>query len=116
MSSSPSSPSSRSSPLSPLAPPASKHPPAWATWQWLRTPYPYLDRLSRELGETFRLRLMAVDMVVFSNPEHVREIFSDSGELLEAGRVNRVLAPLLGGRSVLMADGRDHRRKRKLLL
>ncbi|MCW5831231.1 MAG: cytochrome P450 [Labilithrix sp.] len=97
-------------------PPGPRHSAAWSTWQWLRAPYPYLDRLSKELGETFTMRLLAFDLVFFSNPEDVKEVFLDNGETLEAGRFNSTLAPLLGDRSVLMVDGRAHRRKRKLLL
>lgn len=97
-------------------PPGPNHSSVWTTWRWLRSPYPYLDELSRSFGETFTVRLFRLTVVVFSNPEHVKEIFSDGGEDLEAGRFNRSLAPLLGNRSVLMVDGREHRRKRKLLL
>lgn len=97
-------------------PPRPSHSAAWTMWRWLRAPYPYLDELKESLGETFVLRLLGRDVVVFSNPEHVKEIFSDGGEDLEAGRFNRTLAALLGDRSVLMVDGREHLRKRKLLL
>jgi cytochrome P450 len=97
-------------------PPSSNHPAVWSTYNWLRRPYPYLDELSRGLGETFRMPLLRFTLNVFSNPEHVREIFSEGPEVMEAGSVNRVLAPLLGDRSVLMTDGREHLRKRKLLL
>jgi cytochrome P450 len=96
--------------------PPPKHSAVRSTWHWLRTPYAYLEELSREFGDAFRLPLVRFTISVFSNPEHVREIFADSGDVLAAGRVNRVLAPLLGDRSVLMADGKDHLRKRKLLL
>ncbi|HVJ90039.1 MAG TPA: cytochrome P450 [Labilithrix sp.] len=97
-------------------PPSPNHSPARTEWQLLRSPYSYLDGLSKELGETFMLRRWGHNIVIFSNPEHVKEIFADGGEELEAGRFNEVLAPLLGDRSVLMVDGHEHRRKRNLLL
>jgi cytochrome P450 len=97
-------------------PPSPRHPAAWTLLQWIRTPYPYLDGLRRTLGETFRLQLFGWDVVVFSNPEHVREIFADAGDEMLAGEFNRTLAPLLGDQSVLMVDRGAHRRKRKLLL
>lgn len=92
------------------------HSSAWTTWRWLREPYPYLEELHAKLGDTFRMKLFDFDLLVFSNPEHVREIFSDSGDDLEAGRFNQSLAKLLGDASVLMVDGKKHKRKRKLLL
>jgi cytochrome P450 len=82
----------------------------------MRSPYPYLDSLAKKHGDTFTIRLAGLRLVVFSNPEHIKEIFADGGDELEAGRFNRTIAPLLGDRSVLMVDGSDHRRKRKLLL
>lgn len=97
-------------------PPSTGHSSAYATYKWIFDPYAYLSDLRRRLGETFRLPILGLDLNVFSNPEDVKEIFSDNGETLEAGRFNRTLAPLLGDRSVLMADGAAHRRKRKLLL
>lgn len=97
-------------------PPATSHPTAWTTWHWLRAPYPYLEQLKAAHGDTFSMRLLRFKLVVFSNPDEVKEIFADGGEDLLAGRFNRTLAPLLGDRSVLMADGREHRRKRKLLV
>jgi cytochrome P450 len=82
----------------------------------MRAPYPYLDELVTRYGETFTLPLFGLTLVTFLNFDHVREIFSDGGDDLEAGRFNRTLAPLLGDRSVLMVDGKQHLRKRKLLL
>lgn len=82
----------------------------------MRTPYPYLDQLRATHGDSFKLNIFGMQLNVFSNPEDVREVFSDSGDELEAGRFNQTLAALLGDRSVLMVDGKKHIRKRKLLL
>lgn len=89
---------------------------AWSTLQWLRAPYPYLDHLARTHGETFTLPLFGFPLVTFSNPEHVRDVFADDGNDMHAGPFNQTLAPLLGFGSVLMADGTQHRRKRRLLM
>lgn len=98
-------------------PPGPSTPTVLTTLKWLRSPYGVLEDCARRYGETFTLRIGAFSrFVVFSNPEHVREIFADDGDGFEAGRVNRLLAPMLGELSVLMADGSAHRRKRKLLL
>ena len=98
-------------------PPGPTQPTAWITYRWVREPYTLLEELEERFGDTFSMKIAGFPrMMIVSNPDHVREIFSDDGETLEAGRVNRTLAPLLGDRSVLMADGRDHLRKRKILL
>src|SRR4051812_17888703 len=76
-------------------PPSSNHPLPWTLLRWLRGPYPYLDELVRKHGETFRLDFGQQRLVMFSNPEHIKEIFADGGDELEAGRFNRLIAPLL---------------------
>ena len=87
------------------------------TLQWFRRPYAFLDECKAKYGDTFTFRLLGLPpLVVFSNPEDVKTVFLDDGETLAAGKFNRSLAPLLGNSSVLMADGREHVRKRKLLL
>lgn len=96
--------------------PPRKHSMAYSSWRWLRTPYPYLDELRASEGDAFRLGIFGMEVNVFANPDDVREIFSDGGDELEAGRFNRTLAALLGDQSVLMVDGEKHLRKRKLLL
>lgn len=98
-------------------PPGPRQRTPWMTYRWMREPYKLQEELAARFGDTFSLKIAGFPrMMLVSNPEHVREVFSDDGETLEAGRVNRTLAPLLGDRSVLMADGRDHLRKRKILL
>ncbi len=98
-------------------PPGPQLPSPLITYNWFRRPYPFLDECAERYGEVFTLRLVGLPpLVFFSNPEHVRAVFSDDGETLAAGEFNRSLAPLLGDRSVLMVDGREHLRKRKLLL
>ena len=51
-----------------------------------------------------------------SDPEAVKQVFTGDPELLHAGEGNVVLAPLLGPRSVLLLDGAEHLRHRRLLL
>lgn len=98
-------------------PPGPKLPAPLITLSWLRRPYPFLDETAARFGDTFTIHLVGLPpLVFFSNPDHVREVFQDDGEVMAAGRFNRSLAPLLGDRSVLMTDGAAHRRKRKLLM
>jgi cytochrome P450 len=90
---------------------------AWSTLQWFRRPYAFMEECHAKYGDVFTFKLLGLPpLVVFSNPEHVKEVFQDDGETMLAGKFNRSLAPLLGDTSVLMADGRAHTRKRKLLL
>ena len=49
-------------------------------------------------------------------PELVKQVFRGSPNQLRAGEANAVLGPVVGERSVLLADGAAHMRQRKLLL
>jgi cytochrome P450 len=87
------------------------------TFLWWKFPYPLLEHSHRRFGDAFTIKLIGLPpIVMFSNPDVVREVFLDDGTKMEAGRFNRSLAVLLGERSVLMTDGRTHARKRKLLM
>ncbi len=87
------------------------------TWRWLREPIAFFDDCKRRYGETFSMRIAGLPpIVVFSDPEAVKQIFADDGHTLEAGKFNLSLRAFLGERSVLMLDGDEHMRQRKLLL
>jgi cytochrome P450 family 135 len=54
--------------------------------------------------------------VILFDPELVKEVFQGSPDQLHAGEANALLGPILGERSVLLLDGPDHLRHRRLML
>ena len=50
------------------------------------------------------------------DPAAVKELFRGSGDQLHAGEANALLGPVLGERSVLLLDGAEHLRHRRLML
>ena len=54
--------------------------------------------------------------VMLFDPTLVKEVFQGSGEQLHAGEANALLGPVLGERSVLLLDGAEHLRHRRLML
>jgi cytochrome P450 len=54
--------------------------------------------------------------VMVFDPELVKQVFQGSNDQLHAGEANALLGPVLGERSVLLLDGSEHLRHRKLLL
>lgn len=50
------------------------------------------------------------------DPALVKELFEGSNEQLHAGEANAVLGPILGQRSVLLRDGVEHLRHRRMML
>jgi cytochrome P450 family 135 len=53
--------------------------------------------------------------VMVFDPELVKQLFQGSGDQLHAGEANALLGPILGQRSVLLLDGSEHLRHRRLL-
>ncbi len=84
---------------------------------WVFRPISFLTTCSRRYGSVFTLRLPAYPPLVFvSDPEAIRRIFAGDPAVLHAGDANRVLRPIMGPNSLLLLDGRRHRRERKLLM
>jgi cytochrome P450 family 135 len=68
-------------------------------------------------GDVFTIKLRSGEnFVILAHPDAVKEVFTGDPDVLRAGEGNRVLLPVLGQHSVLLLDGRQHMRQRKLLL
>jgi cytochrome P450 len=84
---------------------------------WFHRPYPFLDECARRFGDAFTIRLPSMPpAVVYHHPDVIKEMFSQGPEDVHAGEANRVLRPFLGKYSLLVLDGAEHIRQRKLLL
>ena len=76
-----------------------------------------MEWCGRRYGDVFTLQLAhAPPVVVVSNPGLAERVLTRPADVARAGEVNAFLAPLLGRRSVLMLDGPEHVRQRRLLL
>jgi cytochrome P450 len=77
--------------------------------------HPYL---ARRYGDVFTVRLVPGGraLVLFTRPEHTREIFAADPEVFHAGRGNAILGPVMGKHSLLLQDSVEHQRARKLLM
>ena len=98
-------------------PPGPAASPLRQTLQWFYRPLAYLERARREYGEVFSVRFLEFDtpMVLFSDPAAVKAVYSKPANTLPPGRTV-VLGPLLGDRSVLLLEGKEHLARRKLML
>jgi cytochrome P450 family 135 len=98
-------------------PPGPTLPRAVTVTRFMLTPTRFLDDCHRRYGDLFTVRLSPERTVVITcDPELVREVFTGDPNLLRAGAGNVVLRPLLGPRSVLLLDGPEHLRQRRLML
>lgn len=76
-----------------------------------------LDLYSRHYPDAFSWSLPGLGLsAVFYHPDAIKEIFSLGPDEGHAGKINAVLGPLLGQYSLLLLDGAEHLRQRKLLL
>ena len=77
----------------------------------------FLEACRRRYGSavTFSTVFDSRFVMVF-DPTLVRQLFQGSNDQLHAGEANALLGPVLGQRSVLLLDGAEHLRHRKLLL
>ncbi len=73
--------------------------------------------LHRRYGDAFTVRLVpgGQPLVLFTRPEHAREIFAGDPEVFHAGKGNAILGPIMGEHSLLLQDGGEHQRARRLL-
>jgi cytochrome P450 family 135 len=77
----------------------------------------FLEACRRRYGSAVMLRtLFDGGFVMLFEPELVKEVFRGSPDQLHAGEANALLGPVLGERSVLLLDGREHLRHRRLML
>jgi cytochrome P450 len=84
---------------------------------FLLTPTRFLDDCHAACGDFFTLRPAKDREIVFTaDPDAVRQVFTGDPALLHAGAGNVVLGPILGGGSILLLDGPEHLRHRRLML
>ncbi|RNM15003.1 cytochrome P450 [Nocardioides pocheonensis] len=84
----------------------------------MRFRHQWIPHLHRRYGDVFSIRILPEGrwLVVFNRPEHVREIFAGDPEIFHAGKGNAILGPVMGEHSLLLVDGAQHKRARKLLM
>jgi cytochrome P450 len=77
----------------------------------------FLEACRRRYGDIVTLgTLFDEGFVMVFEPALVKELFHGSNEQLHAGEANALLGPVLGERSVLLLDGAEHLRHRRLML
>ncbi|MGH2993843.1 MAG: cytochrome P450, partial [Solirubrobacterales bacterium] len=98
-------------------PPGPSAPALVQATRWMRSPVKLMEDSRERFGETFTLRMARVGALVFiSDPQSVKKLFAaDRENGLPEGRTV-LLEPVLGRRSLLLLEGDQHLRSRKLML
>jgi cytochrome P450 len=99
-------------------PPGPSAPPAIQTYEWIARPTTLMRRAQARYGEPFTLRLAWMDapMVFTSDPAEIKRVYAAPPTVLHAGESSAFLEPFAGPRSILVLDGEEHMRERKLML
>lgn len=77
----------------------------------------FLEACRRRYGNVVTFgTLFDERFVMIFDPDMVKRLFQGPGDQLRAGEANALLGPILGERSVLLLDGAEHLRHRRLML
>ena len=101
-----------------MLPPGPSAPSAIQTYEWIARPTTLMRRAQARYGEPFTLRLAWSDapMVFTSDPHEIKRVYAADPSQLHAGASSAFLEPFAGPRSILVLDGAEHMRERKLML
>jgi cytochrome P450 len=93
-------------------------PPAIQVVRWLNTPFRMMDECQARFGDAFTMRFpkMPDGIVVIADPLAVKDLFGLGPDEGHAGKANFVLKPILGEHSLILLDGAEHLRQRKMIL
>jgi cytochrome P450 len=98
-------------------PPGPAEPPAIQTLRWLLRPIAFMESCRRRFGDAFSVRFLGFEspMVMLSDPETIRALYTVPEHRLPPGRTV-ALRPIMGPRSLLLLEGREHLARRRLML
>ena len=87
------------------------------TLHWLLRPISFMESCRRRFGDAFSVRFLGFErpMVMLSDPEAIRALYSEHGHGLPPGRTIALL-PVMGPSSVLLLEGREHLARRRVML
>jgi cytochrome P450 len=98
-------------------PPGPRAPAVWQTLAWMTRPGAFLRRVHGRFGDPATIRTYWTEepMVLFSSPDGVRAVFRLDPAIAPAGQSWEFLRPFAGPHSILLLDGEEHIRERRLM-
>jgi cytochrome P450 len=98
-------------------PPGPSAPAAIQTVRWLANPVAFLEDGRRRFGDAFSVSFIGFQrpMVVISDPAVIRALYSSAEHLLPPSRTI-ALRSIMGSRSILLLEGREHLQRRRIML
>jgi cytochrome P450 family 135 len=97
-------------------PPGPTEPRLAQMMQWISRPMAFATKQRDRYGDAFTANIDGQPWVMLGDPEDIRTVFTAGPQRTNAGEANAVLRPTLGSHSLLLLDGEEHLRQRKLML
>jgi len=96
-------------------PPGPKLPYALQTLLVWQCTGPFMRYCRRRYGPTFTIHAYPGEASVYvTATDDLKAVFTADPDVLHAGEANTILGPVLGRRSILLADEEEHLRRRRL--
>ncbi len=98
-------------------PPGPRAPAVWQTLAWMTRPGAFLRGVHARFGDPATIRTYWTEepMVLFSSPDAVRAVFRLDPAIAPAGQSWEFVRPFAGPHSILLLDGDEHMRERRLM-
>ena len=101
----------------PTIPPGPRAPGFVQTLEWMYRPTSFMEACRRRYGDVFSLRLGPKrNTVVVAEATAARRVIRGDPSVFRAGDANGLLKPVVGPASLLVLDGEEHMRHRRILL
>ncbi|MDZ8084268.1 MAG: cytochrome P450 [Nostoc sp. DedQUE12b] len=84
--------------------------------QFETDPLSFMDTMGDHYGDIFTIMADSIPLVIVSNPEGMKQIFTNAREIIASGKLNQGGESIVGNNGLLALDGLRHRNRRKLLM
>lgn len=97
-------------------PPGPSSPGATQTLRWMFRPIPLMENCRERFGPIFSMRMGPANVVMVADPRLAKEVMAGDPEVFRAGDTNGLFRPVVGSQSILLLDGEEHMRHRRIML
>jgi hypothetical protein len=103
-------------------PPGPRTPGFAQALSWVWRPGPWLEHCRERYGDCFTIRVAGFgergfnSIVLLADPGLIKEVFAGGSRFANVNASRRALAPMFGDQSVIVIDGHQHLRRRRMIL
>ncbi len=79
-------------------------------------PIPLMERCRSRYGPIFSMEMGPATIVMIADPALAKEVMAGDPDVYRAGETNGLFRPVVGSHSILLLDGDEHMRHRRIML